>query len=237
MTKYIAAIELVNALSLSESLINDIRKIQHKEQSQRLKVYSDLLMRVHNNLYTISSISINEKSYASLNLIYRNIVVDIYWLEYFSFLNDGELIEICDSLNADHAKFLKTHSHYMYKLFYDMDKTDTSDSSQHFLDKLFDKFKDYLDNAKGEHWKVKTFGNKSKNESVHVYFKDNHDDKFYLLYIVYRFLSQTEHYAPISISYAFPKMQDADKIYMMYNAIIHDALRQFSNHLNRKNND
>lgn len=229
------ASEVINeTLAICKEILLRICAKRKQNESLRLKVYSDLLMRIHNNVYAIFTININDKISTAINLIYRSIAIDLYWLLYFTQINDDKIKDVCDALNATHAKFICTHADYMFKLFSELGKTEETDSKLLLLDRLYDKFKDCLTSNKGEPWAVKKTWVSVKNEDVHSFFKDSQNDNHYLLYIMYRYLSQTEHYAPISVSFAFPDKDIQDKLYLIFNAIIHEEFKLLSEILNNE---
>lgn len=226
-----SAQEIKNALDRCKKLIVSISDQRKVNNSMRLQVYQDLLMRIHNNLYTISIVNINEKTATSLNLIYRSVIVDVYWLLYFAYIDENLFIQVCESLNIDHVKFNKFHAECVFRLYNDIGKIEPEESIQLLLDKLYDHFKDTLDCIKGEPWIIKGQTNRFTIKSIYDYFKDNHNGAFYWLYLSFRLLSQTEHYAPISKTFAFPNCDERDRQYLLFNGFINHALNDFKSKL------
>lgn len=183
-------------------------------RNKRYVVGFDLLQRINANmdavLYGFDKLFVNQKMLYKIpiDLSLRTALGDTITTLYLLSLDDDILEEEISVIDRDFVKFLSTVlsiRHEYSKRFFPSDSTGTE---QEYFDKYYSIYQDYLENDKGEVWKVKSFKTLrsehnpfSKNctlESMYQYLKNNEDSElkdFASLYMHYRVFSQTEHYS------------------------------------------
>ena len=183
-------------------------------RNKRYVVGFDLLQRINANmdavLYGFDKLFVNQKMLYKIpiDLSLRTALGDTITALYLLSLDDDILEEEISVINSDFVKFLLTVLPIRYKIGEKLFPQDSRGTEQDYFDSYYSIYKDYLDNGKGEAWKVKSFKTlRSKDspfnescttKSMYQYLENNEDSELKelaSLYMHYRVFSQTEHYS------------------------------------------
>ena len=190
---------------------------------KKFYVVFDLYNRIKYNLASIHCLSKFDWTTISMNILYRSIVTDMMYILFYLWNDNSEVEYIIAIDNYKHAQsakiFLQQHSKLTKYIFPECEQIE-----QELTDRYRKYFSDIIISEKGKNWKFKKPQKPSSNSNYKGNIQDVADflekepaiEEFApYLYMLYRELSQSEHYSVRGSKFSFDNSSSFDRIFQL----------------------